>query len=239
MTVDAVINSCGDSTELAFTQKLIRKHYGTNVRFFVYEKCQKTIQTGRIPLDNVGREMHTYAHHVAKHYDDLAETVIFTPADVRTKHPVRQKVLASAVRSEFRCWHLQTHGQVALWQHIGDRNGPIYQGRRLDTASPRMVRPWVMQHVGRYLSDDVPTCKYGTFITTRKLLRNTPRTTYLNVMRQLAVPEPEAGHYCERAAQDIFGYPEGVKEQRQAPSYAVVMIIVFVALLILLFRRWR
>ena len=40
---------------------------------------------GSIPLPNLGRESHTYLHHIVLRYDDLAERTVFT----RASTPVR------------------------------------------------------------------------------------------------------------------------------------------------------
>jgi hypothetical protein len=60
------------------------------LRIFVYEKCSgskpalrpNSSSTWIITLPNVGREQHTFLHHVLTHYDDLAPHTLFTPSDI-------------------------------------------------------------------------------------------------------------------------------------------------------------
>lgn len=204
-TVDAVINACSDpNAEVEHTKSLIREMYGNGVRFFEYDKCGRT--QGRITLPNVGREFHTYALHVATHYYDLADVVVFTPAVTRGKRPKRAMLLADRTKHagrRFECIEgsgdgYGDHDEVKYWKH-----GARYEGRPLDLAEPRGLRRWALQHVGAYYTGKV--CTHGTFVTTRELLRNTPRSQYEHLRDLLSTREPEAGHYCERLAREIFG----------------------------------
>lgn len=52
---------------------------------FIYNKGQKTDElfpslATTINLNNVGRESHTYLHHIINNYDELPEKIIFTQA---------------------------------------------------------------------------------------------------------------------------------------------------------------
>jgi hypothetical protein len=57
---------------------------GTKVtRVFVYDKQEGGAHQQQMqhqhyePLPNVGREAHTFLHHIVKHYDDLADETVF------------------------------------------------------------------------------------------------------------------------------------------------------------------
>ena len=119
-TVDAIINSCNDTTELAYTKRVITDLYGADVRFFVYEKCGNRSRT-RIRLPNRGREFHTFLHHVSRHYNDLSDLLIFTPADIRTRRPHRERVLRRRTSEPFRCLSTATsqghgtHKRLRTW----------------------------------------------------------------------------------------------------------------------------
>ena len=204
--VDAIINSCNNTRELEYTRAVIRQLFGAHVRFFVYEKCGNSDAT-RWKLPNKGREFQTYAHHVATHYDDLADMLVFTPADLRTKRATREHILRTAAssNSSFYCGAQRhshgTHGKLVNWVHKH-----MYEGRKLDVAQPQGLKAWAMKHIGHYGANDELTCQYGTFVTTRDLVHNNKRDAYERISQELFVDEPEAGHYCERLARDIFGY---------------------------------
>jgi len=50
----------------------------------VYCKKSSVGAEGCIPLENVGREGHTYLHHIVKNYDNLAEWTVFSQAGAPT-----------------------------------------------------------------------------------------------------------------------------------------------------------
>jgi hypothetical protein len=51
------------------------------------DKCDITVTHPIIPLPNVGREGHTYLHHIIDKYDILSEQIIFTQADPFVHNP--------------------------------------------------------------------------------------------------------------------------------------------------------
>ena len=48
----------------------------------IYNKGSPLDLTNEIPLQNVGRESHTYLHHIIENYDTLTDIVIFTQARI-------------------------------------------------------------------------------------------------------------------------------------------------------------
>jgi hypothetical protein len=53
--------------------------YRDRADFVVYAKSNRTRQpAGSVRLPNVGRESHTYLHHIVSHYDSLANWTVFT-----------------------------------------------------------------------------------------------------------------------------------------------------------------
>ena len=55
------------------------KSYYDHFHFTVYDKSPNVI-TGATSLPNVGRESHTYLHHIVSHYHSLADWTVFTQA---------------------------------------------------------------------------------------------------------------------------------------------------------------
>ena len=203
--VDCIISACGKQADVEDTKGIVRKYYGPQTRFFVYNKCGDIPDSIKLP--NLGREQHTYALHVFQNYDDLSDRLIFTPANINGHRSDREQTLREASRklgSGFHCLKIETFGDVA-----GFKISP-YQGRPLDLAEPRGVAEWARAHIGFYAAPKTDTCNGGTFVTTRELVRETPREIFEAVMRQLYVNEPEAGHYMERITPLIYGDVEKV-----------------------------
>lgn len=65
-------------TELVVARYKEDVAWAHNFRKTVYDKSGGKPYPGAVVLPNVGREAHTYAEHVARRYDDLAEVTVFT-----------------------------------------------------------------------------------------------------------------------------------------------------------------
>ena len=181
--IDSVIDSCNETTELVQTMATIRKTYGPMVRFFVYEKCGNP-SPGRIRLwpgnSNHGHEFYTYARHVEKHYDNLANLVLFTSS--RTPRPKRIKFLSVRANMGFEC--LRGHGtyeSLQKWRHEplfdppkGCRGVDMSRckGRPLTAADPRGVRKWAETYLHGYGDLNRTACMRGTFAATRESIRH-------------------------------------------------------------------
>lgn len=79
----------------AYQIKLYDKSYGT---------------TG-VKLPNVGREAHTYLHHIVKYYDHLADTTVFAQGDPFYHLPefflILERIALAERPPEFEAWGLE------------------------------------------------------------------------------------------------------------------------------------
>lgn len=156
-----------------------------------------------IPLPNVGREAHTYLHHIVSRYDSLAEWTIFCqgkPFDhaYDFKKTMREYAMSPIIIGPFR------------WLgHLIDTD---------DDRGERLFRPWSKNEDGHGLdmrgfhralfSTDGP--EYYTFVlgaqfaVHRDLIRQQPPAFY---ERALAVSTtfPDAAHCFERSWDRVFG----------------------------------
>ena len=76
---------------------------------------------GCVDLPNVGREQHTFAHHVASQFDRLANHIIFLPLPMNAtahvsgiRHEVRKSVYAQALRAHASPSGAELDGEYAL-----------------------------------------------------------------------------------------------------------------------------
>lgn len=121
----------GEQGQPAHSTQLVLAHYQEDLQWLreqtwdqviVYTKGSRwSARDGafrKIQLPNIGREAHTYLHHIVSNYDDLAEITIFSQAgladhvgDVRITSLVRQAADAGrygmtgfALADKFRHW---------------------------------------------------------------------------------------------------------------------------------------
>ena len=175
----------------------------------MYEKC-----TDEATLENVGREQHTYLHHVVKNFDDLAEHVLFAPSNLErplNNAEYKGRSQKPAVRRDFLLQNLVKMPSLSCAaapnKTLGDASDFVkvrHNGRRLDRAAPRGLRAWAMSHLGAFVSS-APLCRGGVVFTTGSRLRSRPKEFYEHLRDTLRGMEPEAGHYLERLAQLAFG----------------------------------
>lgn len=158
-----------------------------------------------IPLPNVGREAHTYLHHIATRYDTLAEWTIFCqgkPFDHAydfKKTLLRFTTNPESISSTGFCW----------LGHLIDTDD--YQGHRL-------FRPWSKNQNDRGLDlrgfhqallsthgpDNYTFVLGAQFAVHRRLIRQQPLSFYEQALA-ISVSFPDAAHCYERSWDRVFG----------------------------------
>ena len=187
-------------------------------------------------LPNVGREQHTFAHHIATHYDDLPASLILLPSDL-TRHGrhalLEQMIGEQQRRPRFTCvtgdYRISTapKGDAACaldryasctMQCYSNCHQPNASHRLVPSpASPQGLAPWLAAHVASIPLCMLPACHFGIATATRADLHTRPRSVYENVARQLSSANlPETAFYGEWAMAAIFGGPSAWKRSTTA-----------------------
>lgn len=153
-----------------------------------------------VPLPNVGREAHTYAHHFAEHSADLCDTVVCTQG--RYADHMTDAAFDAMVRTRKRDL---VHGLDVAWtktvmQHFGwtpERN-----------HAPQLMHPMGMTMAKYFLTyvaaDLVPETAVSwwmgaIFAVTASDVRRHPPSTYAAIRDTLSgSSNPEAAHAMER-----------------------------------------
>ncbi len=165
----------------------------------------------QIFLPNLGREAHTYLHHIINSWNDLADTTLFTqgaldhlPPGVRLEQffdPVADLVVPRLVC----CREWGAEGRIAhygIWKDKLDR-GQILPGRLSLVEWFRAYLDLDLEALGSILYAP------GAIIAVKKqcILRR-PLDFYKGLFETVAHHnDPEEGHYLERAWLYVFGAP--------------------------------
>jgi Protein of unknown function (DUF3431) len=184
---------------------------GTNLKF--YKTDNMTIKS----LPNVGREGHTYLHHIITHYDCLPEVTVFLPgsADFHLKWEKSSMVLFEAME---KMKTIIIHDMEV--EHICDiladfsmnnhpSQNPINRNEnQIVDLEPSALRPFGVWYHTWF--PDIP-CRYivhnGVLAIHRDHIRQRPKEFYQDFIEQLSTSSnPEVGHYVERAWCALF-YP--------------------------------
>jgi len=190
ISMEIIVSACNDTKTVSEIKHMLKPY--KDAKLVVYEKCGST-DYDNIPLDNVGREQHTFAYHVSKNYDSLSDKVICTAGNF-DKHPRRRHFLADALSdtsSDFKC-SSNFPGQSL---NVGGHANFVLP---LTPANPRPLSEWSRQHLGVF-DPERTVCYEGMFKTSASTIRKRPQTDYDRVTNELSVSsDPEAGHYMER-----------------------------------------
>lgn len=183
-----------------------------SLRISLYDKGEEPVPAGSFGparherLENVGREAHTYVHHILSRWDDLDELTVFVqgrPFDhCSDLHPTLRALAAAPT-------------------DIVPDSGFRWLGFLIDTDDPRGRRlyvPWsknperkelaVDEFWGALFGTDVPEWFRfyggGQFIVRRDLILRRGRPFWERAMA-IAVDFPDAAHCFERTWDHVFG----------------------------------
>lgn len=188
---------------------------GVNRDFFV---DAPNIQV--IDLPNVGREAHTYLHHIVTHYDIIDGVTIFLPGSANEESDwiVRNKRYRTKRTIELA---LQTYDSVFVGKKVDDLKVAEYNFEidkyASNTSANREVNPesdmklaplrpygkWYEHYFGDI---SVPVITYtGIFAVSRNHIRNRPRQFYQSLLSTMDDhSNVEVAHYMERSYAALF-----------------------------------
>ena len=168
---------------------------------------------GAVPLPNVGREAHTYLHHVVERYGSLAGVTAFVQAGalehdfksrgvaslawILRRRPLEDGCLACGVA----CPMPPREREFAFARHQGQSDDAP---RELAPARPRPFGAWYDAHVGGAFPSFF--CPTAIFAVSRGSVLRRPLASYVGLLEQVSHDSaPEAAHYLERAWGGVFG----------------------------------
>jgi hypothetical protein len=182
-----------------------------------------------VQLPNVGRCDHTFLYHILRCYDDLATVTVFVSGELNDprKGPKIRRVVDAALRTMdtvlmggwFPSGPLPGGGgppaegvraamsdfQLDEWTSSNERN-------RVDVGGDGRMERAALRPFGRWYDafwPDNPRVRiiawYSIFAAHRRHIRQHPRSHYRRIMEGVRHhPNPEVGHYIERAWGAVF-----------------------------------
>ena len=182
-------------------------------RFFIYTKGIHSSTSALypfaivVPLPNVGRESHTYLHHIITHYDDLAEHVLFTQGNP-FDHKPREEFFEAFIKGT--C----THANARDWYPIPDKANVTY------TWTPQIEN--VAKHPNRFIGiwwdfifdkkeqyeNALKVVWGGIFRVHKSYITRRPHLFYRRAIATVSYDaNPIEGHYFERAWGNLLQCP--------------------------------
>ncbi|KAI3430605.1 hypothetical protein D9Q98_005198 [Chlorella vulgaris] len=208
--------------------ELVLAHYNQNVTWLdplmakLGERAKLTVYSkGPAPppgaqiLPNVGREAHTYLHHLHNRYDSLADVTIFLMASAGKTQDKQKKLVEiqdnwqQALSNGFFCSGLDDNAPEEGYTQDSWKGSTDTGWIQLDPASPRPYGLWFAEYAGGKL----PTawCPTATMAVHRRRVRLRPRSFYGVLLEQLSVGRDlEAAHFLERSWSAMFYQAEAM-----------------------------
>ena len=161
-----------------------------------------------INLPNLGREAHTYLHHIIENYENLADMTLFLPGSVRSK-PFKSeqldKIMASLKSAPMKSVIVENKGLnknaekgFTITNHVISNNGnrALNPRSNLNAANTNPLGQWF----AKYLPNEEMRCMStnGIFAASREDIRKRTLEEYKMLIKTVSTENPVAVHYLER-----------------------------------------
>ena len=209
--------------------EIVVAHYNENLEWLQDFSDEVTVYSkGNLPakgfervsqLPNIGREGHTFLHHIVSRYDSLADTTLFLQGDIYAWNegtpPHTQLSLAELRERSLSLKGISANGfgvsgRFNLWDGMQwdkdpkrwlERRG---KGMRMSDLTPGQFWHFIF---GTDHPDSIAWTGSGIFAVTSETLRRHPLCFWENLLgyfEKLAHANPEEGHFLERFWMSIF-----------------------------------
>ena len=222
-----------DKDNALFRKALLKNFPDFTHRIYEYDKSK--FGKWGIKLPNHGREQHTFAYHMAKHYSRLGHSVVCIASSTKD-HPERIRFVrtmnpdvdtaflrrtSTYERKKTKTRHgmpfpSEVHKDLLRLSDLEDFRHAFYvkTQQKLVLADPRPLRKWAEHHIG-YWEGSLPASSCGLFKTTKEHIRKMPVEVYENIEEQGQVANhSEFAHYMERLAGLVYCNPENKERIR-------------------------
>lgn len=192
--------------------------FGPRYNSICYNKGKSHV-AGSIPLQNVGRESHTFLHHIITNYDRLANITLFIPGSGHETHKMdkvkRVRDLVNQTKDTVFL-HLRNSAnrtdtydfQIVSYVSTNKRNANANPNETLILSPMRPFGEWCMARFGKLPS--LPLAYNSIFAVHARHIRQKPKSYYEKLIQELeAGSDLEVVHFFERAWHLVFEpFPE-------------------------------
>ena len=191
-------------------------------RVFIYNKGDNTDfiidKSELIKLPNLGRESHTYLHHVIQNYDNLAKLTFFVPGSAWYRDDKKQKVLRVIEylkdgKESYLIVNKNINNVNEAHNFTIDSYPISNEANRKKNSDPSLV-PSNERPLGKWFNKHFPNEKLtslsytGILLVSREDIRKRPIEFYKNLLEEHSHINPEVVHYSERVWKHIFSVDE-------------------------------
>ena len=166
-----------------------------------------------IPLDNIGRESHTYLYHIINNYDNLSDITNFLPGSTSIDYKKTKAInvisnISDKTTNIFACskedvYETNKDFVVDNYLSTNDENKKMNTDSKIQVSDIRPFGKWYRT----FFSDQKTDCiSYnGIFAVSKTNVLNRPISFYESLLNEVNKHHnPETGHYIERSWVAIF-----------------------------------
>ena len=198
----AIVSACKNPKDISDLKDICASH---GVKLIVFDKCGGCpdvlrLSTKCTPLDNFGREQHTFLKYVIDNYDSLPDEIFLVPAPIQNDDRAgKLKRMLKDVNYRGKCTTLGETAELAEYAQ------EEYEGNKMTLADTRPFKAWFEKNVGEWKEDALGPCWKGITRTTRDRVRRRSLESYRNILSQFRTTHDEVGHFMERSMAAVFG----------------------------------
>ena len=185
--------------------------FNQNHRIHIYHKGRLVVPDYRFHqwevLPNVGRESHTYLHHIISNYDHLANVTVFLQGEISSHGSCYEDIndyIEEAYQDGYSAKAYKWLEEWGMLPHVGRWREQMEEGR-LRASNFTLGEFWFIIF-GTQHPEWIEWTASGCFGVTRERIRRRPVEHYKRLIGYINDhPNPEEGHYFERLWFSMFG----------------------------------
>ena len=190
----------------------------TDTNVLIYNKGSRLNIPNEIMLPNVGRESHTYLHHIIENYDILHDITVFTQAKINDHgydHNIRgfDKLIIQCQEYGHSKNYIMTNANNTVnhfrpnFNMLTELASSLHHTYMVDVNEVTKIPffEWFKKNTGYEYNDDVCIYVAGIFVMSKQQILTRSKDYYISLYNQLSNHNaPIEGHFMERSWYYVF-----------------------------------
>lgn len=192
----------------------------TDANVLIYNKGTRLDIPNEIMLPNVGRESHTYLHHIIENYDRLCDITVFTQAKINDHgydHDIHG--FDTLIMQCQQHGHSKNYGKINVntvneqkhfapdFNMLPEIASSLHHNYMVDAGEVTKIpfSEWFKINTGYEYRDEVCIYVAGIFAMSKEQILTRPKDYYVSLYHQLSNHNaPIEGHFMERSWYYVF-----------------------------------
>lgn len=171
----------------------------------LYNKGLELESIPNTPLPNVGREAHTYLHHIVQNYHKLSPYVMFTQAGITNNEGCLTNPFEFVTELMESCiYNLGISRNYLRYDHVYPTTYDMRESKECGSSS-MVFGAWFEKFVNRSFETNPKWFKGAIMCLSRSVIRSRERSYYKRLLETVSYHiNPEEAYYLERSWYYVF-----------------------------------